>query len=306
MNTPHRAPLVVPNGWDALRRFTDARIALGRAGVSLPTAPQLAFQLAHAQARDAVHIPLDVEALRHDLLPLGLDILTLHSAAADRNTFLQRPDLGRRLDTASREQLDARSRLSSASVPSATARATTRQAEHRPFDVAFVIADGLSAVAIHKHAPALLQRIVPRLQAEGMQVAPLAIVQQGRVAVADDIGEQLGTRLVVILIGERPGLSSPDSLGLYLTWMPKIGTTDAYRNCISNVRPEGLSYDDAAHKLHYLITQATQRRLSGVDLKEEAQPADSQLTDTRPSNFLVLASPESAQAAQWPRASAAK
>lgn len=303
MSTPPTSP-VIANGWSLLRRFTDARIALGRAGVSLPTAPQLAFQLAHAQARDAVHIPLDVEALHNGLLPLGLDILTLHSAAADRNTFLQRPDLGRRLSTASREQLEARSKRASASASSATA--PTDQAAHRRFDVAFVIADGLSAVAIHKHAPALLQRIVPRLQADGMQVAPLAIVQQGRVAVADDIGEQLGTRLVVILIGERPGLSSPDSLGLYLTWMPKVGTTDAYRNCISNVRPEGLSYDDAAHKLHYLITQATQRQLSGVDLKEEAQPVDSQLTGTRPHNFLVLTSPESAQVAQSPRTPAAK
>ena len=239
---------VTANPWLALRRFTQARIALGRAGVSLPTTPQLAFQLAHAKARDAVHLALDVPALQAALSALGLETLAVHSAAPDRDTYLKRPDLGRRLDAPSRQALSA---------------------QPRGFDIAFVVADGLSALAIGTHAMPFLQRMLPPLQAEGWSIAPLVIVEQGRVAIEDEVGELLGAQLVVILIGERPGLSSPDSMGLYLTWMPRVGLTDADRNCISNVRPEGLVYEQAAQKLMQLLRESRRLQLSGVRLKDE-------------------------------------
>ncbi|MCA1323955.1 ethanolamine ammonia-lyase subunit EutC [Herbaspirillum sp. alder98] len=248
-------PPVTANPWDALRRFTSARIALGRAGVSLPTQPQLAFQLAHAQARDAVHQALDVPDLVARLQPLGIggdQVLHVHSAAADRLTYLQRPDLGRRLCDESRAQ------MMMGGEPS-----------QRRFDIAFVIADGLSSLAVSQNAVPFLAELMGRIGPENWSVAPLVVASQARVAIADEIGELLGARLVVILIGERPGLSSPDSMGLYLTWMPARGLTDASRNCISNVRPQGLVYAEAAYKLHYLMAQAHLRGLSGVALKDE-------------------------------------
>jgi ethanolamine ammonia-lyase small subunit len=254
-----------------LRRFTDARIALGRAGVSLPTQAQLAFQLAHAQARDAVHLALDAPAVLAALQGLGLATLRLHSAAADRHTYLQRPDLGRRLDAPSREALQAW-RTGHAGLLAEPGTAATEAAQgagdKRPFDVAFVVADGLSPLAIGLHALPLLRCVLPKLQAEDWRIAPLTLVEQGRVALADEVGELLGAKLVVILIGERPGLSSPDSMGLYLTWMPRVGLTDAHRNCISNIRQAGLSYDDAARKLHALLGEARRLQVSGVSLKE--------------------------------------
>lgn len=250
---------VTPNPWQTLRQFTAARIALGRAGVSLPTAPQLDFQLAHAQARDAVHLPLDTEALARALASgwrtpgqeAAIEVLCLHSAAPDRGTYLQRPDLGRRLSAQSRAELEGR-------PPPA-----------RPFDLALVVADGLSALAIERHALPFLQALYQRLAPDDWRLAPIALVRQGRVAVGDEVGELLGAEAVVVLIGERPGLSSPDSMGLYLTWSPRVGLTDAARNCISNVRPEGLAYGEAAYKLHYLLSEARRRRLSGVELKDE-------------------------------------
>jgi ethanolamine ammonia-lyase small subunit len=253
-------PPVTPNPWLALRRFTQARIALGRAGVSLPTGPQLAFQLAHAQARDAVHLDLDTGAMQSAFAALGLDTVLLHSAAADRGTYLKRPDLGRRLDGPSRQAL------------------LTRQAGAEPgrsLDLAFVVADGLSALAVGTHAVPVVQAAMALLSTNEhghlpWSMAPLTIVEQGRVAVADEIGELLNARLVVILIGERPGLSSPDSLGLYLTWMPRVGRTDAERNCISNVRPAGLGYEQAARKLVQLLIEARRRSVSGVALKDES------------------------------------
>lgn len=246
----HQTP-VITNPWGALRRFTAARIALGRAGVSLPTAPQLAFQLAHAQARDAVHLALDVAALVAQL-DSAPEVMQLHSAAPDRQTYLQRPDLGRRL------------------APESVARLQARQvAPGRPYDLAIVIGDGLSSLAVARHAAPFMAELSRRIAAEHWSLAPLAIVRQARVAVADEVGQLLGAKLVVILLGERPGLSSPDSMGIYLTWMPAPGKTDAARNCISNVRPEGLSYAEAAYKLHYLMAQAHQRGLSGVGLKDE-------------------------------------
>jgi ethanolamine ammonia-lyase small subunit len=255
--TPPDKP-VTANPWDALRRLTSARIALGRAGVSLPTRPQLAFQLAHALARDAVHQALDVPALAARLQALGMgdgSVLQVHSAAPDRLMYLQRPDLGRRLSDESRAQMMARM-IEPASAP-------------RRVDIAFVVADGLSSLAVSQNAAPFLAELMARIAPQRWRVAPLVIASQARVAIADEIGELLGAKLVVILIGERPGLSSPDSMGLYLTWMPVPGLTDASRNCISNVRPQGLAYADAAYKLHYLMAQAHQRALSGVALKDE-------------------------------------
>jgi ethanolamine ammonia-lyase small subunit len=223
-----------------LRAFTLARVALGRTGVSLPTAELLRFQLDHARSRDAVHQELDPSSL-------GLPHLLLRSAARDRATYLRRPDLGRTLSEDSRGLL-----------------------ERGDYDAALVIADGLSAPAVHHHAAPLLTLLLPRLEAEEWLLAPLTVVLAGRVAIGDEIGALLGARQVVMLIGERPGLTSPDSLGIYLTWDPRPGRTDAERNCISNVRTEGISYEAAAHKLHFLMREARMRKLSGVGLKEDA------------------------------------
>ena len=246
--------LVVVNPWESLRRFTQARIALGRAGVSIPTKPLLDFQFAHARARDAVHFPMDRAGIFARLEAAGYPVIELHSAAADRTTYLQRPDLGRRLDEASRKKL-----------------CDFADEGACGFDVAFVIADGLSAFAVNEHALAMLTAVRPKLADAGLRVAPISLVEQGRVAIGDEIGEILGAEIVVILIGERPGLSSPDSLGIYLTYAPRVGLTDEARNCISNVRPEGQSFADAAHRLIYLVREARRRRLSGVDLKDESE-----------------------------------
>ena len=227
-----------------LRELTPARVALGRAGCSIPTAELLAFQLAHARARDAVHLPMDVADLAIQLQARNLDYVALHSAAPDRAVYLRRPDLGRTLDEASRERL-------------------------RPgrYDAAFVIADGLSALAVHRHAVALVEGVLA--QVSGWRVAPIAIVEQGRVAIGDEIGERLGAEVVAVLIGERPGLSSPDSLGVYLTFGPRRGRNDAERNCVSNIHEHGLDYQTAARKLVFLMREARRRKLSGVALKED-------------------------------------
>ena len=222
-----------------LRTFTPARVALGRAGHGLPTGELLRFQLDHARARDAVYRELDP-------VSLGIPHVLVHSAADDRRTYLQRPDLGRRL---SRDT----------------------ELTRGDYDAAIVIVDGLSASAVHRHAVPLLQALTALLAAEEWRVAPLTVVQQGRVAIGDEIGERLGAKQVVVLIGERPGLTSPDSLGAYLTWDPRPGRTDAERNCISNVRAEGISYAAAARKLHFLMSEARVRKLSGVTLKEDAR-----------------------------------
>ncbi len=229
-----------------LRDYTMARVELGRAGSSVPSRALLDFQLAHAKARDAVHLPLAVNSLVVELKQKGLESITLASGARDRDEYLRCPDLGRRLSTGSRERLSA------------------LRAE---YDAAFVIADGLSALAVHRHAVPLLELLFRDLD---WRIAPVAIVEQGRVAIGDEIGELLGARMVVILIGERPGLSSPDSLGAYLTWQPRPGRTDAERNCISNIRAEGLSYAAAAHNLLFLMKESWRLKLSGVRLKENA------------------------------------
>jgi ethanolamine ammonia-lyase small subunit len=237
-----------------LRRLTPARIALGRTGTSMPTSAQLDFQYAHAQARDAVHLPFDSAGLSSQLAGIGRDSLLLHSAATNRDSYLQRPDLGRKLSDESAQTLREYATANPGGV-----------------DLVIVVADGLSALAVHRHTLPFLARLDEQVQAEGWSVAPVVLVEQGRVAVADEIGELMGAKMTVILIGERPGLSSPDSLGLYFTYNPKIGLTDAYRNCISNVRLEGLSYGMAAHRLLYLMREACRRQLSGVNLKDEAQ-----------------------------------
>lgn len=242
---------VEANPWEPLRRFTRARIALGRAGSGLPTAPLLAFELAHAQARDAVLQPLDTGALHVALRERGLTSIDVHSAAPDRDHYLRRPDLGRRLDEASIRAL------------SDVAGAST--------EVVFVIADGLSSRAAATHALELIDALRPLL--DGWRVGPIVIARQARVALGDEIGEFLRARFVVMLIGERPGLSSPDSLGLYLTAAPRIGRTDAERNCISNVRPDGLGYNAAAAKLHYLLARARTLGFTGVGLKDDSDDA---------------------------------
>ena len=249
-----KPPVDPQNPWLELRRLTPARIALGRTGTSMPTSAQLDFQYAHAQARDAVHLPFDHTELSSQLSARGRESLLLHSAATDRNSYLQRPDLGRKLSDESAQTLR-----------------DYAQAHPGGVDLAVVVADGLSALAVHRHTLPFLARMEEQTAIEGWSLSPVILVEQGRVAVADEIGELLGAKMVVILIGERPGLSSPDSLGLYFTYNPKVGLTDAYRNCISNVRLEGLSYGMAAHRLLYLMREACRRQLSGVNLKDEAQ-----------------------------------
>ena len=267
------SPITI-NPWEQLRRFTSARIALGRAGTSLPTQAQLAFAMAHAEARNAVHHELDFDALEQDLKALG-PTLQLKSAAGDRPTYLQRPDLGRRLDDASRSTLRARPDITAANAAAANAAASNEAAadngtpgEAAP-DLAIVIADGLSSLAIERNALPFLQILLPAIK-DGWTVGPISLVRNARVAIGDEIGEALAASMVVVLIGERPGLSSPDSMGIYLTWKPRKGLTDEARNCISNVRSEGLAYPVAVHKLRYLMEQARERQLSGVALKDES------------------------------------
>ena len=257
---PHKP--VTPDPWQLLSRFTAARIGLGRAGASLPTRALLAFQLDHARARDAVLRELDSTGIENQLQALRMPALRLQSGAPDRATFIARPDLGRVLEPRCAELL------------------ARQPARDPPWDVVIVLADGLSALAVEKHAMPLLQLLLPRIAAEGWSLAPVCIVRQGRVAVADHIGNLLGARLSVILIGERPGLSSPDSLGIYLTWKPRQGRSNAERNCVSNVRePGGLAYAQAAHKLHYLMTTARRLEFSGIALKEDAA---AKLPDAKP------------------------
>ena len=272
------------NPWGELRQFTSARIALGRAGISLPTQPHLAFQLAHARARVAVHREADFTALRSALQALGPEVHLLHSAAATRPIYLQRPDLGRRLDDASAAALGGGvGGESSGSLSGSLSGAPDGVARGRPGpDVVFVIGDGLSSLAIEANAAPFLGAVLPGLQQAGWRVGPMALVRNARVAIGDEIGERLGAALVVVLIGERPGLSSPDSMGIYLSWQPRVGLTDEARNCISNVRAQGLSYPVAAHKLRYLMEQARQRGHSGVSLKDESDaPGPGLTSETR-------------------------
>ncbi|MCB1908843.1 MAG: ethanolamine ammonia-lyase subunit EutC [Rhodocyclaceae bacterium] len=239
---------VARDPWHRLRDLTAARIAIGRAGGSLPTRELLSFSLDHARARDAVHHALDQRSVQDALARRGLPWLAAHSAAASRADYLRRPDLGRRLDDGSR------ARLLAAADPGGC-------------DLALVLADGLSAIAVERHAPALLDALLPLL--EDWRLAPVVIAEQARVALGDDIGAALRACQVVMLIGERPGLSSPDSLGIYLTHDPQPGRSDADRNCISNVRPQGLAPEIAARRLNHLMRGARALGASGIALKDD-------------------------------------
>jgi len=230
-----------------LRALTPARVGLARTGASLETADLLDFQRCHAQARDAVNARLDSAALAAEIeSSIRPEVLRLHSSAFTRAEYLQRPDLGRKLNEASRALL--------ADQPT------------DEVDLALVIADGLSALAVHRHVPALLQELIPRLS--DWWLAPFCIVEQARVAIGDEIGKALNATISIVLIGERPGLSSPDSLGAYITWQPRPGRTDSERNCISNIRAEGLSYTQAAAQLSYYLHEARRLQLTGIALKE--------------------------------------
>jgi ethanolamine ammonia-lyase small subunit len=237
------------DAWLRLRRFTSARIGLSRSGASLATQPLLDFRLAHALARDAVHDMLDDSRLSEEAGALMQPVLVVSSAVKDRQTYLLRPDLGRRLSPEAAELL-ARS-------------AGT-------YDLAFVVADGLSARAVQSHAVPILAAALPVLRAENWRLAPLVIVNRGRVAIGDAVSARLCARAVAVLIGERPGLSSPDSMSAYLTWQPGPLTTDADRNCISNIRPEGIDYAEAAFKIVFLLREMRARGVSGVRLKDES------------------------------------
>ncbi|MBP5998685.1 MAG: ethanolamine ammonia-lyase subunit EutC [Azonexus sp.] len=240
---------IKPDPWQPLGAWTAARIALGRAGAALPTRAVLDFDIAHALARDAVHQPLDVSSLMAGCREqLARDVVVVHSRAGDRTTYLQRPYLGRRLDAAGVAALGERP---------------------GPCELAIVIADGLSATAVQAHVIPLLQALLPLL--DGLRMAPLVIAEQGRVALGDEIGALMGARLVLILLGERPGLSAPDSLGAYLTFAPQVGRLDAERNCVSNIRDGGLPPEAAARKLAWLVRAALACRLTGVSLKDDSE-----------------------------------
>jgi ethanolamine ammonia-lyase small subunit len=231
---------------EALRSYTPARLGLERAGVSVATRPLLDFQLAHAQARDAVHAAIDVRMLCDELRRAELPSLALESKAGDRSTYLRRPDLGRA--------------LSEESAPLLTPG---------EYDAVFVIADGLSALAVERHAVRLMREVLSLIA--GWRLAPVCVVEQGRVAIGDAIGGALQAPLAIVLIGERPGLSSPDSLGVYITWEPRPGRKDSERNCISNVREEGLGYTAAANRLHYYMQESSRLHMTGLGLKDPAE-----------------------------------
>jgi ethanolamine ammonia-lyase small subunit len=244
--------------WARLQAATPARIGLTRAGSTISTSDRLAFQLAHAEARDAVVEPFDAKSIIDGLRARNLENVLLHSAAADRHTYLAQPDLGRRLDAPSRSRL---------TDPGAG------------YDLVFVIADGLSQRAVTRHALPLLDLALPDLIRNSWRIGPVAVVEEGRVAIGDEIGAGLKANLVAVFIGERPGLTAPDSLGVYLTWAPVVGRSDAERNCLSNIRPEGMAYQEAAQRLLFLCTEARRRQLTGIQLKDETTlsiPANTQ------------------------------
>ncbi len=262
---------IIRNPWTRLRSFTNARLALGRAGDSLPTNEVLEFALAHAKARDAVHNTLDVESLAHDLKASGLPSIALQSSARDRAEYLRRPDLGRKLNSESRARLEETFMKETKNCHPERSKGpafSTHLCHSEALSAAFIIADGLSSIAPQRHAIPVLRDIISKLGDQ--HIAPVIIATQARVAIGDEIGELLNAEMTIVLIGERPGLSSPDSLGIYLTYKPRVGCTDADRNCISNVRPQGLSYEAAARKLHHLMLAARRTGQSGIALKDES------------------------------------
>lgn len=268
---------VVENPWRKLSQYTDARIGLGRTGVSLPTRELLAFQVAHAQAKDAVHLPLDVTKLQSELVLLqhftDIPSLLLKSQSLDRFTYLQRPDLGRRLEEESRDKI-----------------VDFMNSAKTEYDLAIVVVDGLSSKAVQQNAKPFINALLKDFEQDptlsNFKLAPFSIVEQGRVAIGDEVGELLKAEMVIVLIGERPGLSSPDSLGMYLTWTPHVGRNDAQRNCISNIRPAGLSYKDASQKARYLIKESRRLKLSGVNLKDRSNEKTIK-QDVNETSFLI-------------------
>ncbi len=248
-SSSHKA-IIKNDGWSSLKRLTNARIALGRAGISVPVNEMLQFKMAHAHARDEVFSLLDVNALLQQLNDLNLAVYLLKSQASDKHIYLKRPDLGRRLHEDSVKQL--------------------AESKNAAYTVCITITDGLSATAANNHAIQILSLLIPMLAALKLNIAPICLVENGRVAIADETASLLNSKLSLILIGERPGLSSPDSLGAYITYQPKPGLTDESRNCISNIRPEGLSYKQATDRIFYLIREAIHLKLSGIGLKENA------------------------------------
>lgn len=268
-----RSAASIPDSWSPLRTLTSARIALGRTGASTPTGPMLEFQLAHAAARDAVHAEFEPRKLVMDItkaIPHRREFTNPwvgQSAATDAKTFLLRPDLGRRLSDGDRAMLKTCRWIDFPGMPNP--------------DLAIMISDGLSALAVHRQVPPLLMSLETLLNSGSWRLAPTVIACRGRVAIQDEIGELLGAKIALILIGERPGLGSPDSLGAYMVYGPRVGLTDANRNCVSNIRLEGLPPDQAARTLHYLLTQARQHKLSGVGLKDNSRLLNETITADR-------------------------
>ncbi len=254
-------PTAHPDPWSALGRHTAVRIALGRAGGSLPTGELLRFAYDHAEARDAVHAPFDLGRLEADLAKVGSPIVRVASRVTDRLVYLQRPDLGSQLDEAGTAEL-------------------SRVAASHPdgFDLALIVADGLSATAGQSHAAAVVSDLVDLLRQDRIRLAPLILARFARVALEDEIGHLLRARASLILLGERPGLGTADSLGAYLVFDPKPGRSNADRNCVSNIRPGGLRPEFAAHTLHYLVAQCLQRQISGIHLKDEREGRMKQMT----------------------------
>lgn len=248
----HEKNPLSPDPWRQLRSFTSARIALGRVGSSLPTKEVLDFGMAHAMARDAVHTPLDMDQFCAALRESGFDVVCVKSAAPDRASYLLRPDLGRQLDETSIRQL--------------------QDLAHQETELLLVVGDGLSSMAVSNHARPVLEAL--RAQMPAKHDFRVVVATQARVALSDAIGELLHARIVVMLIGERPGLSSPDSLGIYITYEPRVGRQDSERNCISNVRPEGLNYAAGARKTWWLVNESLRLKLSGIGLKDQSDMAE--------------------------------
>ncbi len=244
-----------PDCWSDLKKYTDARIALGRTGASLPTDEILKFGLSHARAKDTIHMPFDREALKNKFEQIGQECLYVSSAAPNRSIFLTRPDLGRKLSDSSRQYLE--------------------DFQYPGADIALVVGDGLSSKAVHNQVFPLVSNLLPYISELGLSMSPLVLAEQSRVALGDEIGALLRAKLVAILIGERPGLSSPDSLGVYITWNPYVGRLESDRNCISNIRPEGLSFEKAAFKMAWIIENAFRMQQTGIHLKDMSDNPDS-------------------------------
>lgn len=250
--------ILLEDCWAELRQFTDARIALGRAGCSLPTKEYLRFSLDHARARDAIHEPFKPEWMKGKLEPLGMESICVESAALDRRTFLVRPDLGKRLSQKSIEYLN--------------------KLDYKGADICIVIGDGLSSKAVHKQSVPLIKELLPYFAQLHLSVAPVVLATQSRVALGDDIAERMHCKCVLMLIGERPGLTSPDSLGAYITYDTFLGRLESERNCVSNIRPEGLNYSRAAFKIAWLIESAFNIGRTGTSLKDNSDDPKCYLT----------------------------